>query len=98
MTPRQACILASSKALLGLRQGTHGGGRVTFLLSGCVMKVALPDLEKRSPVMTDGCAVPPPPSSGPPGADYIFPVCLLGAAQSLASLLALPVGVFFCHP
>lgn len=64
MTPRQACILAPSKALLVLRQGTHGGGRVTFLLSGCVVKVARPDLEKRSPVMTDGCAVPPTPVLG----------------------------------
>lgn len=87
------------QGLLGLRQGTHGGGRVTFLLSGCVMKVALPDLEKRSPVMTDGCAVPSTPVlAGATRSRLHLPVCLLGAAQSLASLLALPVGVFFCHP
>ena len=48
--------------------------------------------------MTDVFTVPPAVSSGPPGADYVFPISLPGTAQSLASLLALPVGVFFCHP
>lgn len=97
VTPRQACILTPFEALLG-PQAVHGGGRVAFLLSGCVAKLAQPDLEKRSPVMTEVFTVPPPVSSGPPGADHVFPVSLLGTAQSLASLLALLVGVFFCHP
>ena len=31
-------------------------------------------------------------------AGHVFPISILGTSQSLASLLALPVGVFLCHP